>query len=150
MPDLPTDLTIPTRHDGPVTVPVAELDFTTSRSSGPGGQHVNKTETRVTLVFDLDATHAFTDDQKALIRDHLATRLTKAGLLKVTAQAHRSQAANRDLAIERFADLLEQALNPDPKRKKTRVPKRSKRRRLENKKKRSETKKLRKTPKIPR
>ena len=145
MPDIPTTLAIQTRQ-GKLEIPTSELDFTTSRSSGPGGQNVNKVETRVTLIFDLDTTDRLTEEQQRLVREHLATRITKAGLLRVTAQKERSQAANREIATERFVDLLEQALNPDPRRKPTKIPRRSKRKRLQAKKRRSEKKRLRQTP----
>ena len=91
-------------------IPLAEITFTTARSSGPGGQHVNKTETKVTLVFDLDGSTALDEDQKALLRERLATRITKSGELRMASQRHRSQKANREATIERFIDLVRDAL----------------------------------------
>lgn len=116
------------------------LTFTASRSSGPGGQNVNKVSSRVTLGLDLAACGAFDDEQREKIRQRLATRVTKAGVLQVSAQRERSQARNRELARERLAELLREALSDDPERRPTRVPKGSRRRRLENKRRRSERK----------
>lgn len=132
---------IPIR-DG-LTIPESELVFETSTSSGPGGQNVNKVETRVTLRFDLEASQSLTDEQRETIREELATRVTKAGVLRVVCQAHRTQAANRKEAVERFQTLLDRALTPEAERKPTRVPKAAKRRRLRNKRHRSEIKKKR-------
>lgn len=132
-----------------LTIPESELVFETSTSSGPGGQNVNRVETRVTLRFDLEASPSLTGEQKERIREELATRITKAGVLRVVSQAHRTQAANRKEAVERFRTLLERALTPEPERKPTKVPKAAKRRRLRNKRHRSEIKKKRGKVKIP-
>lgn len=118
----------------------SELEFTASRSSGPGGQHVNKTSTRITLRFDLDASPALSEEQKALIRERLATRISKDGILSVSSQRERSQSANREAATERFVELLRSALEVDPERRPTRVPRGVRRRRLETKRKRSRLK----------
>jgi len=126
-----------------VEIPLSELRFTTGRSSGPGGQHVNKVETRVTLLFDLDGSPSLNAEQKARIAERLASRVTKAGILRVTAQRHRSQAANRELVVERFAELLREALAEDATRRSTRVPRRAKRKRLAEKRRRGELKRLR-------
>ena len=120
-----------------ISIDPSELDFQASRSSGPGGQNVNKVSSRVTLSLDLDATAAFSDAQRAKIRERLATRITKGGLLRVSAQRERSQSRNRELAQERLVELLREALTDDPERRATRVPRRSKRRRLDNKKRQS-------------
>ena len=123
-----------------ISIAESELSFTASRSSGPGGQNVNKVSTRVTLRFDLEGTPHLTAEQKALIRRRLATRISKEGVLSVSSQRHRSQSANREAATERFVDLLQQALEVDPDRRPTRVPKRIDRRRLEEKRWRSRLK----------
>ncbi|HUO86274.1 MAG TPA: alternative ribosome rescue aminoacyl-tRNA hydrolase ArfB, partial [Thermoanaerobaculia bacterium] len=107
---------------------------------GPGGQNVNKVETRVTVRWDLGATAALSDEQKERLRQRLPNRITRAGVLHVTSQRHRTQAANRDAAVERLAELVAGALAEEAERKPTRVPRRAKRRRLEAKRKRAEIK----------
>lgn len=139
MPSLPSTVTV---QPG-IEIPMSELEFTTSRSSGPGGQHVNKVETRVILSFDLADSPSLSPEQKARIQERLAGRVTKAGVLRVTAQRHRSQAANRKLAVERFASLLREALAEDAPRRPSKVPRRVNRRRLVEKRRRGELKRLR-------
>jgi ribosome-associated protein len=126
-----------------LSIPEEELQFTASRSSGPGGQHVNKVSTRVTLRFDVVNSQNLTQDQKNLILERLATRVNKAGVLRVVSQQTRSQAANKEVALERFIALLQQALKPTPKRKRTRVPPGAKQRRLDDKKHRGQLKRKR-------
>jgi len=120
-----------------LSIPFTELKFTASRSSGPGGQHVNKVNTRVTLWFDVDNSPSLSERQKYLIQSRLPTRINKAGILRVVSQKHRSQAANRDEAIERFVSLLHKSLLEVTPRKKTRISKASHKRRLAEKKRRS-------------
>ena len=126
-----------------MAIPESDLTFRASRSGGPGGQHVNKTSTRVTLPFDLEASPHLTPGQKERARVRLASRLSAEGVLRVTAQRHRSQAANRRLAVERFAFLLGEALAERPERFLTAVTPGAKKRRLEDKKERGELKRLR-------
>lgn len=121
----------------------SELIFTTSRSSGPGGQNVNKVNTRVTLFFDITASRGFSDIQKSRILKKLATRTSKAGLIRVVSQKHRTQKANRDTVIERLIELLQAALKTTPPRKKTKVPFSEKQKRLQDKKQRGLLKKQR-------
>lgn len=117
-----------------VRIPLSELRYQTSRSSGPGGQNVNKVETRVTLLFDLEGSPSLDEARKARLRERLATRINRAGILRVVSQRHRTQAANRQAATERFVDLVAAALVTQRPRRKTRPSRSAKRRRLEEKK----------------
>ena len=126
-----------------LSIPEDELSFAASRSSGPGGQNVNKVETRITLRFSVDASKALDDEQKARIHEQLATRISKAGTLLVHAQKHRTQNANRELARERFVELLRGALERQQERRPTRVPRGVVKRRLEKKRRRSQKKRNR-------
>lgn len=126
-----------------LSVPIKELKFTASRSSGPGGQNVNKVNTRVTLWFDVANSPSLSDHQRELIRNRLPTRTNKVGVLRVVSQKHRSQAANQDEAIERYVLLMRESLQKVTPRKKTKVPKAAKQRRLAEKKHRSRIKQSR-------
>jgi ribosome-associated protein len=117
-----------------LSIPENELRFTASLSGGPGGQNVNKVSSRVTLWFDVVSSSSLSPEQKDLVMRHLATRIGKDGVLRVISQQTRSQLENRELAVERFVELLREALRQVPIRKKTRVSKGAKLRRLEEKK----------------
>jgi ribosome-associated protein len=123
-----------------------ELSFSYTRSSGPGGQHVNRVETRVTLRFDVAGSPSLTEEQRERVLRRLATRINKDGVLRVVSQRHRTQEANRRAAVERFHELLAEALRPRRVRRKTRVPRAARRRRLESKRRRGEVKRLRRKP----
>lgn len=110
------------------------LTFTASRSAGPGGQNVNKVNTRITLWFDVAACPDLSPEQKERLMARLSTRISKDGVLRVVAQGSRSQLANRETAIERFAGLLRDALADAPPRKKTRISKSAHERRMDAKK----------------
>jgi ribosome-associated protein len=123
-----------------VVVPLGEIRLRTSRSSGPGGQHAQKSETRVEALFDVEATSALSPAQKKRV-------LAKAGpVLRAIAQDERSQLRNKDLAVERVIEALREALRVPRHRVATKPSKASKERRLEQKKRRGETKKLRRAP----
>jgi ribosome-associated protein len=126
-----------------LTIPAAEISFTFSRSSGKGGQHVNKVNSRATLWFDVEASPSLTPGQKELIRQRLAGRINRQGVLQIDADRRRSQGANREDALVRFAALLRGALHEDKARRKTRPTRASKKRRLQAKKHRSLLKKQR-------
>lgn len=126
-------------------VPATELIEQFSRSSGPGGQGVNTTDSRVQLSFDLGSTTALDDVQRERAIARLSTRLVGT-VLTVSASEHRSQRQNRLAARERLADLLRSALAPTVVRRPTRPTKGSQRRRLEGKRQRSETKAARRRP----
>jgi len=114
-----------------------ELIFKASRSSGPGGQNVNKVNTRITLFFDVSNCESFSDVQKRRILSRLSTRADKNGLIRVASQKFRTQKANRRAAVERLQQLLIEALKTRPVRKKTKVSYAVKQRRLEEKRRRS-------------
>ncbi len=117
-----------------------ELYFTASRSSGAGGQNVNKVSTRITLWFDILHSPSLSEEEKQQILKKLPTRINKQGVLWVNAQQTRSQAGNRDLALQRFVELLAWALTKAKARKKTRIPRRVQEDRIAEKKKRSRVK----------
>jgi ribosome-associated protein len=120
-----------------VTLPLAEVELRTSRSSGPGGQHAQKSETRVEAVFDVEASDALTERQKRRV-------LAKTGpVIRAVAQDERSQLRNKELALERLVEQLRTALRVERRRVPTKPSAASRERRLEQKKRRSDTKRLR-------
>lgn len=124
-------------------IPEARLRFTFARSGGPGGQNVNKVASRVTLWFDLDNEPELSESQKARIRGKMGGRVNAHGQLFVVSMRHRTQAANRRAATERFYELLAGALDRPKPRKRTADPARTKRHRLDEKRKQGERKQLR-------
>jgi ribosome-associated protein len=123
-----------------VSIPRDEIDFRYSRSSGPGGQHAQKSDTRVEAVFDVESSSALSDAQKRRV-------VTKAGpVLRAVAQDERSQWRNRELALERLANALRDALRAERPRRPTRPTKAAVERRLDEKRRRSATKRLRRPP----
>jgi ribosome-associated protein len=122
-----------------------EFVFNATRSSGPGGQHVNKVSTRIELRFDVLASHLLQDEEKNVILGKLASRISKEGILILVSQSERSQHDNKTKVIEKFYKLLEKALTPAKKRKPTHRTASSKAKRLEAKRIRSEKKKFRKS-----
>lgn len=120
-----------------------ELKFIASTGSGPGGQHVNRVATKIVLLWDVDSSENVSTAQKNRIKQKLSTRINKAGVLRVTSSKHRSQKANKEATIARFALLLSEALATKKTRKKTKVSSSQREKRLESKKKRGVTKRLR-------
>jgi len=126
-----------------IFVSESELVFKTSRSGGPGGQNVNKVNTRVSLLFDIPCSDGLTEEQKQRILARLKSKIDKNGLIRIVSQKYRTQSANRRAAIERLGRLLADALKTKPARKKTQVPYSVKQRRLQDKRKRSQLKQQR-------
>ena len=123
-----------------VSLPRSEIDYRFSRSSGPGGQHAQKTDTRVEASFDVDASSALSEAQKRRV-------VGKAGpVLRAVAQDERSQWRNRELATERLVESLREALRVPRQRRPTKPTKASKERRLESKRRRGDVKRLRRPP----
>lgn len=122
------------------------LDTRFSRASGPGGQHVNKVETRVTVLFDFANCDLLTDGQRARIRERLHTRMSSDGRLQVTRGADRSQRANREAAELALVELLFEALRRRKARIATKPSRGARERRIQSKKQRGETKRLRRAP----
>lgn len=131
---------------GGPSIPEGEVVFTATRGGGPGGQHVNKVATRITLSFDLGASPSLTEAQKSRIRERLGKRVSSAGILRVTASASRSQAVNREAALARFVRLLARALEEEAERRPTRPSRAAKRKRLDEKKRRGQVKARRRRP----
>ena len=123
-----------------VVLPVSEVEFRTSRSSGPGGQHAQKSETRVEALLDVEGTSALTETQKRRVA-------AKAGpVIRAVAQDERSQSRNRELALERLVERLRAALHVEGRRVPTKPSRAAKERRLDEKRRRGQTKKLRRPP----
>jgi len=126
----------------------AELKFRTSRSSGPGGQSVNKVSTKVELLFDVWSSMTLLQRQKEIISEKIKNRINSEGVLQISCRETRSQLKNKEIAMERFFQLLEEALKPIKKRKPTKPSTASKERRLKTKKIKSEKKDKRKPPEV--
>jgi ribosome-associated protein len=129
-----------------VAIPVSELEFRASRASGPGGQGVNSTDSRVELRFDLVGSPSLPPDAKARALRRLGRRVDSSGTVRVVAQAQRSQLANRRAATERLAELLAAALAAPRPRRPTRPGRAAEARRVQAKRRRAATKSLRRPP----
>jgi ribosome-associated protein len=121
-----------------------DIVYRFSRSTGPGGQNVNKLNTRVTLLFNIPACRTLTTEQKQRLLTSLSSRISRDGCLKVVSQRHRTQQANRRAALNRLAELLTAALVESPVRKPTAISYGAHQRRLRRKRRRSEIKEQRK------
>ena len=128
-----------------LSIPRNELDVRVSRASGAGGQHVNKTSSRVEIFWNVAGSRALTEEQRARLTQKLASRLTTEGSIRVVASDMRSQSRNRDLAEERLAELVRQALIIPKKRRATKPTRAAKEARLESKKRHSTKKRDRRT-----
>jgi ribosome-associated protein len=126
-----------------VRVPAHELEYRASRSGGPGGQHVNTSSTRIELVWDVAATTALDDAQRALVLARLGPRLDAAGRIRLVSSSSRSQLRNREAVTERLRRLVADALVPPRPRKRTRPTAAAKARRLDAKRRRSALKRTR-------
>lgn len=125
---------------------LTELDYKAVRSSGPGGQHANKTATKVELSFEVSNSEALSDQEKERIFKKLPGRINKDGILKMTSEDSRSQHTNKDIVTQNFIFEIKEALKKPKRRKKTKPTKASKIKRLKAKKKKSEIKASRKDP----
>ena len=125
---------------------ISELNFKAVRSSGPGGQNVNKVSSKVVLTFDLNNSQALTEEEKALVTTKLATKLTSDNLLILNCDEDRSQLKNKTIVIKRFIDLVEKAMVIPKKRKATKIPRSVIEKRIKEKRNTSEIKENRKKP----
>ncbi len=129
-----------------LSIPLAELRFKFHRSSGPGGQNVNKLNTSVELQFDFVHSAVLSDEQRQRIAEKLAARLNSTGALSIQSERFRTQGRNRADCLDKLAALLAEALKKPPKRKKTKPSRAAQARRLGSKRRHSEKKKSRRTP----
>lgn len=142
MPRLPSEIRITNR----VRVFPHEIELSYARSGGPGGQHVNKTSSKVLLRWNLETTGALSEEQRDRVREKLASRLTSDGELLVTSERHRDQSRNVDDAVAKFTAILREALRVPTERKATKPTRGSQRRRVEGKRRRGEIKRGRRRP----
>lgn len=139
MTELPDADVIPINEN--LSLPESELRFRFSTGGGPGGQHVNKTATRVTLLFDVANSPSLDEEARARLLDRLSSRLDRRGLLHIDVHDSRSQWQNRETAVARFQQVMAEALEERPERRPTRPSRRSRQERLEEKRRRSTVKK---------
>ena len=137
--DNPDDLIV----NDELSISAWELTFSFSTSGGPGGQHANKAETRVTLFYDVANSPSLTESQRARILKRLGSRIDQEGVLQISVQETRSQHQNRAIALERLQELLQQALKKRKRRRRTKPPRWADERRLEQKKQRGRLKRQR-------
>lgn len=126
----------------------SELQFKAVRSSGAGGQNVNKVSSKVELTFDLDSSLGLSDNEKELLKQNIANRLTKENMLLLQCDESRSQHKNKDLVIQRFLEVIEEGLIVPKQRIATKIPKAVVKKRLKTKSKTAEKKTNRKPPEL--
>ena len=127
---------------------ISELSFKAVRSSGAGGQNVNKVSSKVVLSFDLNTSQALSEEQKLLLETNLATRLTSENILILNCDEDRSQLKNKEIVVKRFLELIKKGLYVPKIRKATKIPKSVIKKRIKDKKNISEIKKSRKKPNL--
>ncbi|WP_400076253.1 alternative ribosome rescue aminoacyl-tRNA hydrolase ArfB [Winogradskyella sp. R77965] len=126
----------------------SELSYKYVRSSGSGGQHVNKVSSKAELYFNIKDSQVFNEDEKQKLSDFFTNRLNKEGVLILACDESRSQFRNKAIVTQRFLELIEEGLKEEKERIKTKIPKAVKRKRLANKRKTSEKKASRKKPNV--
>ena len=127
---------------------VSELQFKAVRSSGAGGQNVNKVSSKVILSFNIANSSGLSEEEKMLLLEKLANRISQEGILQLSSDEDRSQLKNKEIVTKRFFELLSKSLRKPKIRKETKIPKKVKEKRLKEKKKSSEMKESRKKPKF--
>ena len=127
---------------------ISELNFKAVRSSGAGGQNVNKVSSKVVLTFDLEASQALSDDEKLLLKENLSARLTSENILILNCDEDRSQLKNKEIATKRFFDIIKKGLHVPKIRKATKVPKSVIKKRIKDKKNISDLKQSRRKPNL--
>ena len=127
---------------------ISELGFKAVRSSGSGGQNVNKVSSKVVLTFDLEASQALSDDEKILLKDNLAPRLTSENILILNCDEDRSQLKNKEIVTKRFLEIIKKGLYVPKVRKATKVPKSVIKKRIKDKKNISDLKQSRRKPNL--
>ncbi|MEZ0181289.1 alternative ribosome rescue aminoacyl-tRNA hydrolase ArfB [Flavobacterium oncorhynchi] len=125
---------------------ISELSFKAVRSSGAGGQNVNKVSSKVVLTFDLEASQVLSDEEKSVLKDNLSSRLTSENILILNCDEDRSQIKNKEIVIKRFLEIIKKGLFVPKIRKATKIPKSVIKKRIKDKKSVSEIKKNRKRP----
>lgn len=125
---------------------LSELDFKAVRSSGAGGQNVNKVSSKVMLSFNVPASQALSVEEKELVQQRLATKLTNDNVLILNCDEDRSQLRNKEIVIKRFLQLMEHSLRKEKERKPTKVPRAVIKKRIENKRRQSDIKQSRRKP----
>lgn len=129
------------RIPGGPTIDPSEFDFEATTAQGPGGQHVNRSNTAVSLLWDVDASPSLSAEHRRIVHAALGTRINREGVLRIASQKHRSQTRNRDATVERFVELMTRAFHRDKPRRATKPSRASQRKRVDDKKNRGQIKK---------